>query len=44
MDIHRYATVKPAALQIEHHPYLQQPALVEFCHKQGRSCGNQAKC
>eukprot|EP01127_Copromyxa_protea_P006358 TRINITY_DN16176_c0_g1_i1.p1 TRINITY_DN16176_c0_g1~~TRINITY_DN16176_c0_g1_i1.p1 ORF type:complete len:315 (-),score=78.59 TRINITY_DN16176_c0_g1_i1:58-1002(-) len=35
MDIQRYAVVKPAVLQIEFHPLLQQPTLVGFCHKQG---------
>ncbi|KAJ3652015.1 hypothetical protein Zmor_018016 [Zophobas morio] len=27
------ARIKPACLQVEIHPYLQQPDLVEFCHK-----------
>lgn len=30
-----YATVKPAMLQIENHPYLQQQELVDFCHRSG---------
>lgn len=30
MDVLRYARIKPAALQIEHHPYLQQPGLLRF--------------
>jgi D-xylose reductase len=30
MDLLRYARIPPATLQIEHHPYLQQPGLVKF--------------
>lgn len=30
-DLLRYAKVKPQTLQIEHHPYLTQPALLELC-------------
>lgn len=26
------ARIKPACLQIELHPYLQQPGLIKFCH------------
>ncbi|CAI7628077.1 unnamed protein product [Penicillium crustosum] len=33
-DIFTYAKVKPSMLQIEHHPYLVQPTLVEFCKDQ----------
>lgn len=28
-------TIKPENLQIEHHLYLQQPELVEFCKENG---------
>lgn len=35
MDILRYAKIVPATLQIEHHPYLAQPALVKFAQDQG---------
>lgn len=35
MDLHRYAKVRPAVLQIEFHPLLQQPVLIDFVHKQG---------
>lgn len=35
LDLLRGASVVPAVLQIEHHPYLQQPQLVEFCTKHG---------
>ncbi|SMN17925.1 similar to Saccharomyces cerevisiae YHR104W GRE3 Aldose reductase involved in methylglyoxal, d-xylose, arabinose, and galactose metabolism [Maudiozyma saulgeensis] len=30
-DVLNYCKIKPVALQIEHHPYLTQPHLTEFC-------------
>ncbi|KAL1988006.1 hypothetical protein VTN96DRAFT_1530 [Rasamsonia emersonii] len=35
MDLLRYARIRPATLQIEHHPYLTQKALVEYVQKEG---------
>lgn len=35
LDLLRYAKVKPQTLQIEHHPYLTQPALLELCKREG---------
>ncbi|KAI9841424.1 MAG: NAD(P)H-dependent D-xylose reductase (XR) [Sclerophora amabilis] len=35
MDLLRYARVRPAALQIEHHPYLVQPGLTELAKREG---------
>lgn len=35
MDLLRYARIRPATLQIEHHPYLTQPALIEYAQKEG---------
>lgn len=35
MDLRRYAQIVPAALQIEHHPYLTQATLVDFVQSQG---------
>lgn len=35
MDVLRYARIRPAVLQIEHHPYLVQPRLVEYAQKEG---------
>ncbi|KAK6457020.1 dimeric xylose reductase in complex with Nadp(H) [Scheffersomyces xylosifermentans] len=35
LDLLRGATIKPAVLQVEHHPYLQQPRLIEFAQKAG---------
>ena len=35
MDLLRYAKIPPAALQIEHHPYLTQEGLVKFAKSQG---------
>lgn len=34
-DLMKYAKIKPAVLQIEHHPFLQQPALIKFATKHG---------
>ncbi|KAI9851466.1 MAG: NAD(P)H-dependent D-xylose reductase (XR) [Vezdaea acicularis] len=35
MDLLRYAKIRPATLQIEHHPYLTQPELVTLAHREG---------
>ena len=35
MDLLRYAKIVPATLQIEHHPYLTQPGLVELAQSSG---------
>jgi D-xylose reductase len=35
MDLLRYARIRPATLQIEHHPYLQQRGLVKYCESEG---------
>lgn len=35
IDLQRYAKIPPAALQIEHHPYLTQQQLIEYAQKQG---------
>jgi len=35
IDLLRYATIKPATLQIEHHPYLVQPTLVTLARSEG---------
>ncbi|KAI4235024.1 MAG: hypothetical protein L6R40_006570 [Gallowayella cf. fulva] len=35
MDLLRYAKVRPAALQIEHHPYLMQEGLVKYAQDEG---------
>ena len=35
MDLLRYAKVRPAALQIEHHPYLMQEGLVKYAQEEG---------
>lgn len=35
LDLLRYATIRPATLQIEHHPYLAQPNLLAFAKKEG---------
>lgn len=35
MDLLRYARIRPATLQIEHHPYLQQKSLVKYVQGQG---------
>lgn len=35
MDLLRYAKIRPATLQIEHHPYLVQKPLVEYAQLEG---------
>ncbi|EPS27984.1 putative NAD(P)H-dependent D-xylose reductase xyl1 [Penicillium oxalicum] len=35
MDLLRYARIRPATLQIEHHPYLTQKSLVNYAQKEG---------
>ncbi|KAL3496612.1 NADP-dependent oxidoreductase domain-containing protein [Aspergillus germanicus] len=35
MDLLRYARVRPATLQIEHHPYLTQARLVDYAQREG---------
>ncbi|PKY04918.1 aldo/keto reductase family protein [Aspergillus campestris IBT 28561] len=35
MDLLRYASIVPATLQIEHHPYLVQSRLVEYAQRNG---------
>lgn len=35
MDLLRYARIRPAALEIEHHPYLVQRGLIEYVQKEG---------
>ncbi|KAF4624891.1 hypothetical protein G7Y89_g13279 [Cudoniella acicularis] len=35
LDLLRYARIRPATLQIEHHPYLVQQPLVKFAQKEG---------
>ncbi|KAL8947968.1 MAG: hypothetical protein Q9222_005797 [Ikaeria aurantiellina] len=35
MDLLRYAKIRPATLQIEHHPYLMQEGLVKFAQNEG---------
>lgn len=35
MDLLRYARIRPATLQIEHHPYLTQSRLVDYAQKEG---------
>ena len=35
MDLLRYARIRPATLQIEHHPYLTQETLVQYAQKNG---------
>ena len=35
MDLLRYARIRPATLQIEHHPYLTQTRLVDYAQRQG---------
>lgn len=35
MDLLRYARIRPATLQIEHHPYLTQAGLIDYVQKEG---------
>ena len=35
LDLLRYAQVRPATLQIEHHPYLLQQQLLDLCKQEG---------
>lgn len=36
-DLVKYAKIKPNVLQVEHHPYLQQPTLLKYAKSQGMS-------
>ncbi|RFU33274.1 hypothetical protein B7463_g3081, partial [Scytalidium lignicola] len=35
LDLLRYAKVRPATLQVEHHPYLVQPTLIKLAQSEG---------
>lgn len=35
MDLHKYAKIPPSVLQVEFHPYLQRPKLMEFAKSKG---------
>jgi len=35
LDLLRYANIRPATLQIEHHPYLVQPTLLKLAESEG---------
>ncbi|KAG9231902.1 putative NAD(P)H-dependent D-xylose reductase xyl1 [Amylocarpus encephaloides] len=35
LDLLRYAKIRPATLQIEHHPYLVQPTLLQLAESEG---------
>jgi len=35
LDLLRYAKIRPATLQIEHHPYLVQPTLIKLAEAEG---------
>jgi D-xylose reductase len=35
LDLLRYAKIRPATLQIEHHPYLVQPTLLKLAESEG---------
>jgi D-xylose reductase len=35
LDLLRYAKIRPATLQIEHHPYLVQPTLLQLAKEEG---------
>src|ERR1700712_2534298 len=35
LDLLRYARIRPATLQIEHHPYLVQKPLIDYTKKEG---------
>jgi D-xylose reductase len=35
IDVLRYARIRPAVLQVEHHPYLVQPVLLKLAKKEG---------
>ncbi|KAI1003336.1 putative NAD(P)H-dependent D-xylose reductase [Podosphaera aphanis] len=35
LDLLRYAKIRPATLQIEHHPYLVQPTLIKLAQSEG---------
>ncbi|KAJ9652758.1 D-xylose reductase [Coniosporium apollinis] len=35
LDLLRYARIRPATLQIEHHPYLVQQKLLDLCQREG---------
>ncbi|KZF22055.1 putative NAD(P)H-dependent D-xylose reductase xyl1 [Xylona heveae TC161] len=35
IDLLRYARIRPATLQIEHHPYLTQPQLIKYAQGEG---------
>jgi len=35
LDLLRYAKIRPATLQVEHHPYLVQPTLLKLAESEG---------
>jgi D-xylose reductase len=44
IDVLRYARIRPAVLQIEHHPYLVQPVLLKLAKEAGVAVTSYSTC